>query len=54
MKPVKGNPVQAFLCRTNLWHAWTLRHAIEGRDRWEECARCDKYRDKRPSGPFIF
>jgi hypothetical protein len=53
MKPVKGNPLQVLLCRTNLWHEWRPRHSIEGGGKWEECDRCGKYRDSRPSGPTM-
>jgi len=52
MKPVKGNPMEVLLCRTNLWHAWELRFSTEG-GKWEECSRCRKYRDTRPSGPYM-
>jgi hypothetical protein len=51
MKPIQGNPVQRFLCRINVWHAWQGRHSIEGGGKWEECARCGKYRDTRPATP---
>jgi hypothetical protein len=51
MRAMQGNPVQRFLCRINLWHAWQPRRAPDGEGKWEECARCGKYRDTRPAGP---